>query len=241
MDNNYDVLIYSSPKCAGNTLQANLLESNIKTYYTHSMSFFTGPFPGQNNPITLKEFININSENKTFKIINIYRDELEACISFFFQVIEAIMPDYDKKTTEELIDYFNGHMLKYQINNFFKGFFELYPEEYKNLQYFDHNKKYHSWKKGNIEFIILRYRDIKLWHLILNDIFDLKLGKLITSRNESINKDYYNKYLDFLEKYKLPKEIYNKIFDDPRNIFKYMLTEEEYNKYKNKLLLLCNK
>ena len=54
-----DILIYSSPKTGGNTLQINLIVGGYNVYYTHSREFFTTPFPGQNNSISLEKYIEL--------------------------------------------------------------------------------------------------------------------------------------------------------------------------------------
>jgi hypothetical protein len=109
---NIDILIYSAPKTAGNTLEFNLTKSNYNVYYTHDSHFFSSSYPCQNNNISLNEYITNESASKKLVIIMIYREYVDRIISHFFQSFEYFYnvencENINDIPTDELIDFFN--------------------------------------------------------------------------------------------------------------------------------------
>uniref|UniRef100_A0A6C0IA49 Sulfotransferase domain-containing protein n=1 Tax=viral metagenome TaxID=1070528 RepID=A0A6C0IA49_9ZZZZ len=224
--NNIDILIYSLPKTGGNTLRNTLEHFNFKTYYTHDKYFFQAKFPGQNNSISLKKYIENNSENKKLTIITVYRDSFFRNISLFFQSFEyKYKLDINNITVESLIDIYNSNLQNnYNEKN---GLFETFPNELTEFK-FDHTKKYSLWESGNIRFVVLRYNDINSWPDILSNIFDIECKQLKNS-NYSPSKKYYNVYKKFLNTYKINNIEFEKLINSIElDIF---FTEDEKNKY----------
>jgi hypothetical protein len=222
-----DILIYSSPKTAGNCLLLNLLQADYKLYYTHSCSFFSEKFPGQNNQTTLKEYIENTSRDKPLVIITIYREFIDRIKSLYFQSFKYLykndFTDINDVSTEELIEYFNNIILpnyinEYKMNNYYgvcgEGIFELFPKEINKINYETNNtSEYFSWKNNNIHFIVLRFDKIQNWANVLNKELNNTNISLILSRNNSNDKLYHDKYLDFKTKYTVPESLYSEIYD----------------------------
>ena len=243
---NIDVLIYSSPKTAGNTLQQNLINSGYNLYYTHDCNCFNGQFPGQNNSLPLKEYIEKESENKKLTIIMIYREYLERVTSLFFQSFKYLYNDPNMNIndveTNDLITYFNDNVLTNYINyndynfNINDGFFELFPEEINNFrENYNEDERYSVWTKGNIQFVVLNFRNIKNWESNLSQIFGKEI-KMSRNANFTNEKFYFNKYKDFKSKYVLPRKLYSKIYEEYGypTLFSYLLTESEKIDFLNK-------
>jgi hypothetical protein len=237
---NINVLIYSAPKTAGNTLQQTLIYNGLKVYYTHSKSFFEDKFPGQNNIISLNEYIQKESKNKKLTIITIFREDLPRMISSFFESFQYIhdskknIEDYE---INDLINIFNDLLYKktHFKFNIINGFFELFPEEIKNFK-FDHSEKYGIWENNNIRFIVLRYRDINKWPSILSNILNINIKNLV-NENFTENKKYNNKYKEFIKNYRIPIDIYNKFIKDSFNIeMELFLTKDEKKTYIDNLI-----
>ena len=221
---NIDILIYSAPKTAGNTLQTNLTEAGYKVYYTHDTFFFSAPFPGQNNNMSLKEYIKKESNSKKLIIIMIYREFVERIISLFFQSFKYFYKldqneTIDNVPIDKLIKFFNNNVLINYINknnynnNITDGFFELFPDQTKAfIDNYNISNDYSTWNKDNIQFVVLNYHNIKNWESNLIQIFGKKIS-LNVSVNTSEKKDYSDTYNNFKNKYILPKHLSNEIFE----------------------------
>jgi hypothetical protein len=252
---NIDILIYSAPKTAGNTLKYNLVKSNYKVYYTHNVKFFSSTFPGQNNNISLEEYIKKESISKKLVVIMVYREFVDRIISLFFQSFKYF---YELKNdesiydvpTDVLIDYFNNNVIETYINsddyntNIREGFFEIFPEETNAfIDNYNFMKGYSTWEKANIQFVVLNFHNIKNWESNLLEILGNKIV-IEKSTNTSEEKFYKSKYIDFKEKYLLPKHLADAIFEKNGypTLFSYCLTYSEkllcFKKYKiNKTLI----
>jgi len=245
---NIDVLIYSPPKTAGNTIQINLIYNGYKVYYTHDSYFFTNKYPCQENDMSLNSYIEKESRTKKLTIIMVYREYVERAISMFFQSFKYLYNDSTKNVndvpTNELIDYFNKNIITKFINynnynsNINEGFFELFPEEVNNFKdNYNESEGYSVWSKGNIQFVLLKFNNMNNWESILSKIFNKKIT-LNKSANLTDEKEHYDKYKDFKNNYNLSEEAYNNIYKENGypTLFSFCLSESEkldfHNKYK---------
>jgi len=243
---NIDVLIYSSPKTAGNILKNIFIKSKYNVYYTHNSNFFTNKFPGQDNKFTLKTYIEKESENKKLTIIMVYREYVERIVSLFFESFEnlynASTKDVNDVPTNELIDYFNNNVITKFINyndyncKINEGFFELFPEEVTNFKNnYNKSEGYSVWSKENIQFVVLKFSNIKNWESNLFKIFDKQIEFKTDHSLLKINT-YSEKYDIFKSSYVLPKKIYSKIYEEfgYPTLFANCLTTSEKISFSNK-------
>jgi hypothetical protein len=98
----------------------------------------------------------------------------------------------------------------------------------KPFDYFDFDKKYNIISKGNIHFIKLRFKDIKIWDTLLGEIFKRKIT--ILPDNISENKEYKDIYKKFKDYYYIPSNYFNNILPNDKH-FKIYNTEEEQKEY----------
>lgn len=237
-----DILIYSSPKTGGNTLETTFKNKNFKVYYTHNNNFFKSEGPiCQNNNMNIIDYINIqvkfrkdNIISSKLNIIGIYRTPIERLISLFFQNYNIINIDnfLSNKSINELIIEFNNKHL--DLNSLDFTICELYDL---NLYFNNDNKLIENLKNGHciielnkyINIILLNFNNINEWDKILSNIFN-KTIKTINA-NYSKNKDYNLLYNDFKTKYYINNFIFNFITNN-KNI-KQLLPDNDYINYIN--------
>ena len=227
-----DVLIYSSPKGGGNTIQKTLLNLNIPTYYTHNKYFFKNDdLHCQKNKIDLEDYINYQIKtypNRRLKILFSYREIFEQKISYFFQNYgSGIFPELYNKNIYEFINYFNNYILNCDedTNNFFELFTNL------KIQDFIKKEFYYYFKHTNIDFYIVRFRDLNNIDNILKNILNLKVKPLIVNSNDTVNKSYYDIYKQFQDKYYLPIYVYNKVKSNNNLMLNFLLDINEKIEY----------
>jgi hypothetical protein len=222
-----DCIVLCSGKCGSTTLSNTLEKNNFKNIKVHNKLDFYNQF----NYDGLIEKINKNLNknlNKKFYIFDSYRNPIERKISSFFQNIQNSHDiNYKNNSIEELINIFN--------NNFINTIEEYHSineilDEYKleHFKYFDFEKRYNIIEKENLVFIKLLFKDINIWSLLLSEIF----GKEISLHNGNISehKEYYNTYIQFKKKYRVPKSYIDNILKNDKE-FKIYNTEEEQKKY----------
>ena len=239
-----DVLLYSSPKGGGNTYQSLLKSNNYSVFYTHNKCFFKGPPPVcQNSGIELEDYIKLqidfrknNPKLKKLKIISSWREHIEQQISFFFQNHKLWRKNidfendnhFDTKNVYKYIHYFNNHFLS--CNEDSNNFFELFPNI--ELSSFTKKENYFILETHDIDFYITRYRDIHNVNEILSNIMNDSgfLHQPVLQKNSSSSKPYKELYDLFLDKYYLPRYVYNTLIFKC-NFLKFLLSTEELTQY----------
>lgn len=222
------VYLYCTPKCGGSSLYESLKVS-YNSFHVHSQEFFEKYF--QENEIVNNSFKIIDCIEESRKkydeiyIIDVYRKPVERNMSYFFHIIEDLVDNYEKRTTQELIEYFNTN-LYFQYNQSIEEVAQYYNVDLYQLP-FDQNKMYLEFKYNNINFIILHFDYINSWEGILYDIFNKKIP--ILDRNIGEKKNYANIYKDYKNKYKIPKIIFE--FIQQEKNFNYFNDENMKAKY----------
>ena len=222
------IFLYCTPKCGGTTLYDSL-KTYYKTIHIHSQNFFEKFYKDKdiiNNKFKIIDCIEESRKNnKEVYIIDVYRQPIERNMSYFFHIIEDILPDYNNKTTEELIKFFNTDMyFQYEqsIDEVVKYYnINLYEQP------FDHNKMYLEYKFDNINFIILHFDYINNWESIIENIFKTNINLL--DRNIGEKKSYSQIYKDYKNNYRIPKFILE--FIQKEKNFNYFNNEDMKNNY----------
>uniref|UniRef100_A0A6C0EKC4 Uncharacterized protein n=1 Tax=viral metagenome TaxID=1070528 RepID=A0A6C0EKC4_9ZZZZ len=245
-----DVLIYSSPKGGGNTYQQLLIKNGYKTWYTHNKYFFKNPGPiCQNTGIELEDYIKLqinyrknNPKLKKLKILGSWREIIEQQISSFFQNYRSwhipLKLDFVKNTNDfdinnvyKYINYFNNYYLSCDEdpNNFFELFTDI------KLSSFIKKAGYFILETSDIDFYITKFRDIGNIGYILSNIMNDKnfLNSGVMSFNSSTNKPYKKIYDLFIDKYYLPKYVYN-FLSTKCKFLNFLLNRNELCKYLHK-------
>lgn len=233
--------------CSGKTGTTTLVKSFKKkfgdqtTLHVHSQEEFNKTHP--NNGL-IKNLIENNSKNfnKIF-IIDSYREPIERSIASFFNNIKYHYPNWDKLSTDQLINIFNEK--KFYLLDRYHSYHESWG--YFNISTdidFDFEKGYVLREYENIVFIKTRLKESYRWGQIFSDI----LGENISFGydNNSNDKPYSQTYKKFKEIYELPKEVKEEFINcyinkDPKSPFyrtcgemKKFMTKEEIDEYFNK-------
>jgi len=170
-----EIFLYCTPKCGGSSL-LDSLKKYYKTIHIHSKSFFEKFYT--DNKIIDKKFNIFDCIDKSSRIndeiyiIDVYRRPVERNMSYFFQIIDILIPNYKEKTTEQLVDFFN----KNKYFDYYQSIDEVANYYGINLYEtpFDHEKMYLEYKFKNINFIILHFDYTKKWNVILKTILKKK-------------------------------------------------------------------
>ena len=237
-----DILIYSAPKTAGNTLEATLIKNNYKTYYTHNKDFFIiNNDVCQGNDISLENYIETqilfrkNKYNKKFYIFCSYRELLERHISMFFQNYEIYKNNYNlhNLNIQELILFFNNNILSFTKKEL--PFLELFNID---LNKFIKFKNHYIYSLNQYcDIVIIKFNDINLWPNILKEI--LKTDFTLINNYYSKNKSYFSLMNEFKKHYYINDYIYYNIKND--KLISIFLNEQETTQYLNKCKTLITK
>lgn len=223
--NDIDVFIIAGGKCGSSTLKQTFLKHKFNTIKSHNPKCFKKQF-GYNG------FFNTivkSSKKKKLLLIDAYRPPIERKISSFFHNGEKKIPNFLKLTVEDQINLFNNKYL-YEIENQ-----HIIYDIYKNLKIpdnknYDDNRNYFIQTYNNLIIIKLFYNDIKNWGERLSYLLNTNIN--IESDNVSSQKNYYNKYKEFLKKYIVPKQYL--ISELPKDIeFNNFLSQTQQKDYVN--------
>ena len=193
----YNVIIYSGGKTGGSTLfQSFFKGSDMKPIHIHSNKCFKEscrmnilPF---NEKYTKSIFDYIDTKDEVF-IIDVYRNILDRKISAYFQNLEHNRKYFNVPSglpLEAEVDFFQIHIMPYLEN--YEGIKE-------SLDYYDasliYKKNHWHSKKGNVNFIRLKFNNIEEWLDILKlYIPNEHMPNTLIDTNLSINKSYYSRY-----------------------------------------------
>jgi len=219
MTKNIDIFILCGGKSGSSSLYSSFIKNNYNTLKIHGKLDYIEQF----NEDKLYETINISSAKKPVFIIDVYRTPIERKISSFFQNIDSYLPNWQCKSIEQLITKFNNKYL-YELEEYhsINEAFDYYDIPY--FKEFDFKKKFNLFKKNNLIFIKLLYKNINEWHHILRVIFNKQF--IITKDNMSSYKNYYKTYQHFLLMYKIPKKYLNILTKD-REFLIYNTLEDQ--------------
>jgi len=227
---NIDIFVNCSGKSGGCTLYDTFILDNYKTIRSHNNYEFK--YNNSNN-ISLFDVINMNN-NKNIYIIDSYRNPIERKISSFFENINSYLPNYNKLSVEEIINFFNDNNFIYNLEEYhsINEIFDHYNMP--RFNNFNFDTKYNIFKKDNKIFIKIRFNDIKDWSNILSKIFNKNI--IIQNSNLSINKVYFNIYNQFIEKYKVPMKFLEENLSNDME-FKIYNSRDEQEDYFNKWII----
>ena len=233
--NDLDIIVYCGGKCGSSTLHTTFKKNELNSYKIHDNNYFKYlcNLYKKDTTKTIFDVIDFNvKQNKNIYIIDVYRTPIERKISGFFQNISQHLPDYNKLSIQEMINFFNDKLL-YILENYHSIDEILDHYNIQLFNTFDFKNKYNIFKNDNMIFIKLRFNDISEWSNILSTIFD----KNITLYNDNLtsNKQINKLYNEFKETYTVPQSyIYDCLIND--KAFKIYNTKEEQDKYISKWL-----
>ena len=193
-----DVLVISGGKCGSTTLKNTFIKNGYKCDKYHSNADFK-----KRNKGNIFNFIKKISTHNKIIIIDSYRLPIERKISSFFENLHNYLGKYENLSIQYLTNYFNQNCImnieEYHSINCILDYFKL-----PRFKSFDFKKRYNIYEKDNKILIKILFRDIENWDKILSEIFNKEI--VIKSANVSKNKEYYDLYKKFIEKYKVPKD-----------------------------------
>ena len=223
----FNVFVFCGGKCGGVTLAKTFTNNGYTTTHLHGLKT-KGLFNTNIDVSKTIETLDLSCKhyNKVI-IIDSYRTPIERKISAFFQNISLHLPDYNKLSTKQLIDYFNEKLL-YNIEEYhsINGLLKHY--EIPLFSNFNSNLKYNIIEKDNKIFIKIRFNEINEW----GNILSRALGKKIVMHNGNLTakKDIAKLYSNFKNNYKVPKDyLTTKLVNDTE--FKVYNTEDEQKLY----------
>lgn len=192
----YNVIVYAGGKTGGSTLFQTFLKTEYSAIHIHSdkcfrESCFLGmpPFEKTDDPQSIFELID---KDKEVYIIDVYRNPLDRKISAYFQNLDHNRKYYkvpENIGIEEEVDYFTTHVMPYLEN--YEGIEE--SMNYFGLTNLEYKKNHWYSKKGNVNFIRLKFREINKWVNILK-LYIPNVPSDLVNTNLSINKSYYARY-----------------------------------------------
>lgn len=191
-----DVIILCGGKCGSTTLYNTMKYYKYRCIKVHNRLDFIKQFKYDG----LYKTIDLSSKNKELFIIDSYRTPIERSISSYFENINKHTPNYKQISTNELISIFNQKFLNKEKYNSINDVMEYY--DIPLFEKFDFKKGYVMKKHNNIIFIKILFKDIHRWGDILSKIFCSYIT--IFPANISHEKEYYNIYQKFKQKYTLP-------------------------------------
>lgn len=211
---NTQVYINCGGKSGSKTLEKTLSQY-FTCVHTHGNYYFQ-KYVTKNMNYTLYDAIktSMNHFDQVY-VIDSYRQPVERAISSSFQ---------NKPNT--ILDTFNYNLL---IGENYSCLEEtLYELGIKSTHKFDFEKKYFLTKYKNVNIIKIRFSDIKDWGTILSKIFNMPIT--MCPDNLSINKSYYDNYLNVLQNIKIPKHYFRclinsrefKKFNTPNETYQYI-------------------
>lgn len=213
-----DVIVVSGGKCGSSTLKTSLLRQGYRTIKCHNINDFYKQFTLDANLFYDMVCQRSQKNQKHLIIIDSYRTPIERKISSFFENLPNHVPDYEKKSIEELIIIFNT---KYLLH------LEEYPsfmDEIMNhfnidlFKGFNEKKKHNIKSLNNITYIRLHFDDINIWGEILSKALNITLEMIKT--NISSSKHYKDIYNEFKEKYKVPRKYLTETLIKDNNFLK---------------------
>lgn len=225
---NHQIIVFCGGKCGGSTLTETFVKNGFIALHMHD--FACDGF-NQVNQIPYKEIkvtdiIENNRKKWKMYIIDSYRTPIERNISAFFQQIEQILPNYEERSIDNLIEYFNKNF--FMIENYHPINKIMDHFSVNTFKEFDFKRGYNIIEKDNIVYIKLRFSDINNWNKYLTEIFN----KPITLYNHNLtsNKQINSLYIQFKEKYYVPKDYLETELKNDREFNIYM-SKEEKTKY----------
>ena len=197
--NTYDIFTYCGGKCGSSTLQNTFINNGFTSRHVHDNHYYTIYLK---NDHTIFDVIDSSCKiDKDIFFFDSYRSPIERKISSFFQNINENLVNYKELSVEEIIHIFNERPI-YELEEYHSINEVLEHYDIPLFDTFDFEKRYNIVKKDNKVIVKILFKDIENWSSILSEI----LGKEITIHNDNIseNKEYFNLYKEFKEKYRVP-------------------------------------
>ena len=212
--NDLDFLVYSSHKTSTQSLLAILRANNYKAIHCHvlnNLKLFC------DNPPTKEKFkqylINYkNSNNKKLKIITCIRNPINRLLSSFFQSFstdEIIFKNVSEEDTtisikneDELCSMYEEYIKNMRLPGRIESLDELsIILDINILQSLENKEGYYYLDNNLFELYVLDFNSIIDKNVLnyLNNVLKLDL-KILSSKNLSENKHYYNKYKNIKNK-----------------------------------------
>lgn len=229
----FNVFVFCGGKCGGSTLTETFNKNNFNAVHLHGFNCL-----GFNNPhdVDLTNIFDIlESSCKTYEkvfVIDSYRNPIERKVSSFFQNISIYLPNYKNISIEEIINFFNDELLN-TIENYHSINDILNHYKIPLFKTFDFEKGYNLCKQNKLIFIKILFKDIKNWNNILSKIFKKKI--IIYPKNLTKDKENNKLYVEFKEKYRIPKKYIENVLSKDTE-FQIYNTKQQQDKYIKKWL-----
>lgn len=179
----------------------------------------------EDNDISLYDFIMYIGEKYNFKplIVESYRELVSRCISTTLENLDT--QNTDIKDYKTFID-------NIKIDEKDIGPYSLKWKEYFGVDIvkdFNKEKGFYYKELDNVKLLFLKFDKIKEWNNIFKEIG--YVYKPIWANNSN-KKHQYDLYREVLQKYKVPLDKLNKIYNYP--VVQAIYTPEEIKKFKNR-------
>ncbi len=230
-----EVFIYSSGKTASTSLYNSFCNLGVGSIHVHSQNYFESTNKKDKSlELNLEELIYYcrDIQGKVV-LIDVFREPISRKISSFFQRLENLdfIKEYNFSSQAELVDYFTENIKElveifnekylvwienyYSFNEYGKFGFDI------NKSKFNFDKKSLFFSKDNIDFIVVRFDDIKYWEDIFRGYgFS---GFRLSSENRTQEKSLGSLHKLFMKNLVLHKhkvdQVYFGVHDKYLNIF----------------------
>jgi hypothetical protein len=243
-----EVIIHSMSKTATTSLKQSFLKLTDNVAQIHMLN--GRPQLKSYVKENMVEYINKN-KNKKFLIINVFRCPIQRKLSlYFYKKRKEKIKDSDilkKNINEYILSKDNEFILNKNENDLFFDYCDHPNYEWNKFfgfNYYDKPfnfiDKYNVHIKNNLIFLNLRFDDIILWNIIINNflkkynLFNNKKFNLLKNSkttinilNDKIQKKYKNNII-------LSKVDFNKIYNYSKKDLEYFYTKKELENWKKR-------
>jgi hypothetical protein len=220
-------LIYSLPKTGTSTIRRSLKEIGIYADHFHRIVYEPYPFLKELKKKHRLSIQNILETRSSVKIVSMVREPLSRILSNIFHIAERNeVAFYNMPPGKPFIDSLTETM---QSGKFIISGFDPY---YESLNWFDNELKtifgidvfaypfdkekgYSIIKQGNVELCLMKIERLNSLEQIIAKFIGVPRFKLIND-NESENKVYKYLYKQVLEEIRIPREVVDAVYTDPR-------------------------
>jgi hypothetical protein len=240
------IVINGSGKTGTTSLYKSFNSLNISVQHSHNLFEANELGPGfSKNKCTYEEINKLllqKDKQIKFILIDSFRDPIERKISSFFQNIinnqnykfidiDHVLDTYKNQGIQPFIELFNKNI---NIENYQSCLQWEKAFNFNIFQYaFDKKEKYMYIENNNINFLLLRFDDINNWNTIIKNKLNIPKFKLVKN-NVSENKWYHHIYKDFKTHYRVPINLFEKIFKEQEKLLNYFYTSVEIEEFKKK-------
>ena len=225
-----EILIYQPAKVGSSTIYHSLSEMGILSFQFHFLAKHDAYSKECNSYLDV--YLNQRKKFKNVKIITLVREPLSRCFSSFFYAIgshsTSIIP-FGEPLLQTFLKYLGEE--SFNLLNNFGNEFDWFDQELKAVfgvdvytHPFDRDKGYSIIKQDNIEVLLMKLEKLNTLESVIGEFVNAPDFKLVNA-NESDDKPYKYLYKNVREVIKIPRDIVDSYYKDPR--MDHFYTEEE--------------